>query len=112
MVSLKPQLQLKQFANFVSSDTVVLVAGAIIVTPILLGVISTFVTGKVPVLRDNLMLALIAASILLFILSAIFKGKLRMLFLGASAGALVNAILQTSFAQNVLTRIQAQTGGS
>jgi len=106
-----PQIDLGKFTNFVTSDTMVLVLGAIIVTPILFGVLSTFAIGRIPLLRDNVLLALIAASVVLFILSAVFSGKIRMLFLGASAGALVNAIQQTSFAQNILSRIAASTGG-
>lgn len=104
----KPTMNLGRFTDFVTSDTVIVVAGALIVTPILLGVLSTFVVGRIPVIRDNVMLALAISSLILFILSAIFKGKLRLLFLGASAGALINAIQQTPFAQNILARI----GGS
>ncbi len=102
-----PEIKLDKFAGFVTSDTVVVVAGALVVTPILLGVISSFATSNIPIIRDNVMLSLAFASLILFILSAIFKGKLRLLFLGASAGALINAITQTSFAKNILDRIGA-----
>jgi len=102
---LKPSMSLTKFTDFVTSDTVIVVAGAILVTPILLSVIGTLTAGRIPIIRDNVLLTLGLASLILFILSAIFKGKIRLLFLGASAGALINAIQQTSFAQNILNRI-------
>ena len=107
MVSIlkKPNVNLSQFTNFVTSDTVIVVAGALLVTPILLGVLSTFIVGRIPVVRENILLTLAVSSLILFIIAAIMKGKIRLLFLGASAGALINAIQQTSFAQNVLGRI-------
>lgn len=100
-----PSLKLNKFAEFVTGDTVIVVAGALLVTPILLGVLSTFAIGRIPIVRDNVMLALAVSSLILFILAAIFKGKIRLLFLGASAGALINAIQQLEFAQNILNRI-------
>jgi len=102
---LKPSLNFSRFTDFVTSDTVIVVAGAIIVTPILLTVIGTLTAGRIPIIRDNALLGLAFASLILFILAAVFKGKIRLLFLGASAGALINAIQQTSFAQNILNRI-------
>jgi len=105
----KPQMTLGKFTEFITSDTVIVVAGAILVTPILLGVLSTTILGGIPVIRDNVMLALAAASLILFILALVVRGvfgnKLSLLFLGASAGALINAIQQSSFAQNILKRI-------
>ena len=105
----KPQLSLGKFTSFVTSDTVIVVAGAILVTPILLGILSTTILGGLPVIRDNVFLALGLASLILFILAILLRGvfgnKLSMLFFGASAGALINAIQQTSFAQNILNRI-------
>lgn len=105
----KPQLGLGKFLEFVTSDTVIVVAGALVVTPILLGVLSTTILGGIPVIRDNVMLALGFASLILFVLAIIVRGlfgnKLSLLLLGASAGALINAIQQTSFAQNILNRI-------
>lgn len=104
----KPQLSLGRFVDFVSSDTVIVVAGALLVTPILLGVLSTSILGGLPVVRDNVMIALAVSSLILFILATLFKGRIRLALLGASAGALINAIQQTRFAQNILSRL----GGS
>jgi len=108
----KPTASFGKFLEFATSDTVIVVAGAILVTPILLGVLSTTILGGIPVIRDNVMLALGMASLILFVLAIIVRGifgnKLSLLLLGASAGALINAIQQTSFAQNILNRI----GGS
>lgn len=100
-----PQLNFGKFTDFVTSDTVIVVAGALLVTPILLAILSTFAVGKIPILRDNVLLALAVSSLILFILATLFGGKLRLLLLGASAGALINAIQQTSFAQNILSRV-------
>jgi len=105
----KPTMAFGKFFEFVTSDTVIVVAGALVVTPILLGVLSTTILGGIPVIRDNVMLALAFASLILFVLAIIVRGvfgnKLSLLLLGASAGALINAIQQTSFAQNILNRI-------
>ncbi len=101
----RPQISLSKFTDFVTSDTVIVVAGALIVTPILLVVLSTTILGGIPVIRDNVMIALAVSSLILFILATLFKGKIRLLFLGAAAGALINAIQQTQFAQNILARV-------
>ena len=102
---LKPTMSLSKFTDFVTGDTVLVVAGAILVTPILLGVIGTLTAGRIPLLQNNVMLALAVSSLIMFILATIFKGKIRLVLLGASAGALINAIQQTQFAQNILSRI-------
>lgn len=108
----KPQVAIGKFTDFITSDTVIVVAGALLVTPILLGVLSTTILGGIPVIRDNVMLALAATSLILFILALIVRGiagaKVSLLLLGASAGALINAVQQSSFAQNILKRL----GGS
>jgi len=103
-----PSLDVSRFSNFVTSETAIVVLGAVVVTPILFGVLSTFAIGRVPVLANNLALALLVASVIMFIIATMFSGKLRMLFLGASAGALIQAITQTEFARGVLDKL-AQT---
>ena len=107
-----PQVSAKKFTDFVTSDTMFVVLGAIVVTPILFAVISTFVTGKLPISQDNVMIALIIASVIMFVLSTLFSGKIRMLLVGASAGAFIQAITQTSFARNVLDRLAQATPGA
>ncbi len=106
-----PKIDIKRFTGFVTSDTIVVVIGALIVTPILFGILNTFALGKIPLARDNLMIALFLASIILFILSTIFSGKIRLLLLGASAGAVVSAIQQSSFVQGIIGRISAAVPG-
>jgi len=104
----KPSI--KGATSFLTSDTVLIVAGALLVTPILFGILSSLIIGKVPVLANNIMLALLVTSLILFILAGVFKGKLRALLVGAATGALVNAIQQTQFAQSVLARIGGAAG--
>jgi len=108
-ISVLKKPSIKGATNFLTSDTVLIVAGALLVTPILFGILSNLVVQKIPLLANNIMLALLATSLILFILAGIFKGKIRALLVGAATGALVNAIQQTQFAQNVLGRIGGLT---
>ena len=107
-----PSLDVGRFSNFVTSETAIVVLGAVVVTPILFGVISTFVTGRIPITADNVALALLVAAVILFILATVFSGKLRMLFLGASAGAMIQAITQTSVARNILDKLAQSVPGA
>lgn len=99
----RPSIQ--NISGFLTSDTVLIVAGALLVTPILFSILSSLIVGRVPLLANNIMLALLATSLILFVLAGIFKGKIRALLVGAATGALVNAIQQTQFAQTILARV-------
>jgi len=107
----KPRIDIARFKDFVTSETILVVVGAIIVTPILFGVLQAFAINKIPVVRDNLMLSLIITSLILFILATVFKQPMiRALLIGASAGALVSAVQQSSVVQNFLANISARAG--
>ncbi len=107
-----PSLNVGRFSNFVTSDTVLVVVGAVVVTPILFGILSTFAISRVPILANNIALALLVASVIMFIIATIFSGKLRLIFIGASAGALIQAITQTQIARNVLDKLAQSVPGA
>jgi len=110
LVTVLKKPSVKAISSFVTSDTILVVAGALLITPVLFAILSSLIIGRVPLLADNIMLALIATSFILAVLAGIFKGKLRMLLIGASAGAFINALQQTQFAQAILARIGGAAG--
>ena len=105
VVGLKtPKIKIGNFKEFLTSRELIVVAGAILVTPLLLGVITSIVS-RFPVLRDNIALGLAIGAFVLFILASMFGGMIRALVLGISAGVLITAIQTTSFGQSVLGRL-------
>ena len=89
-----PQVNLEDFQKFVTSNEVVTVVSAVIVTPLTLSIIKRFIE-KVPFLKDHFTIGLIVAAFVIFILVGKFtkqSTKLRSIGIGIAAGVLITAI--------------------
>ncbi len=101
----KPSLKLGGFTSFVQSKEFVAVASAILITPVVLGLVTNLI-GRLPFLRNNFAVGMIFASLFIFILAGMFgDGMLRAVILGISAGVLLVGIQSTTIAQTLLNRL-------
>ena len=101
----KPSLKLGGFTNFIKSNEFVAVASAVLITPIILGMVTNLI-GRLPFLRNNFAIGMIVASIIIFIIAGMFgSGMLRAVVLGISAGVLLVGLQSTSFVQGALNRL-------
>lgn len=107
MVAIKSQVG--GFTNFLKSDSVVLVASAIFLTPLTLGLVAG-IGSKIPFVGNNITLIFIVASIVVFILagmmSGMLRGKLQPILLGISAGLAFNAFTSTQFGNRLVGRLR------
>jgi hypothetical protein len=81
------------------------VASAILITPVVMASVTSLIS-RVPFLRDNFAIGMIVASLVIFIISSMVGGIFRPILLGISAGVLLVGIQSTSFAQNLLGRLE------
>ena len=86
-----PKIKFDDFQKFVTSPEIVAIASAIIVTPLLIGAIGSFI-DNVPFFRDHATIALIAAGFVVFIFAAKMKGMFRSILIGIAGGLLITAI--------------------
>lgn len=101
----KPSLKVGGFTNFIQSNEFIAVASAVLITPVILGIVTNLIS-RVPLLRNNFAIGMLVASILIFILAGMFgSGMLRSVLLGVSAGVLLVGIQSTTIAQSLLNRL-------
>jgi len=100
-----PSLKLSGFTQFVKSKEFVAVASAVLITPVVLGLVTSMVS-RLPLLRNNFAVGMLVASIIIFIIAMMFgDGLLRAVILGISAGVLIVGIQSLSFVQSALNRL-------
>jgi len=100
-----PKLRLAGYADFIKSNEFVAVASAVLITPVVLGLVTSLI-GRLPFLRNNFAIGMIVASIIIFIIAGMFgSGTLRAIVLGVSAGVLLVGLQSTSFVQSALNRL-------
>lgn len=101
--------QVGGFTNFLKSDSVILVASAIFLTPLTLGLVGGL-GGRIPFINTNITLIFIIASIAVFFLAGMvgsaLKGKLQPVLLGISAGLAFNALASTQFGNRLVNRLK------
>ncbi len=101
----KPSLKLGGYTNFIKSNEFVAVASAVLITPVVLGMVTSLI-GRLPFLQNNFAIGMIVASIIIFIIAGMFgSGMLRAVVLGISAGVLLVGLQSTSFVQSALNRL-------
>jgi len=101
----KPALRVKNFTSFVRSKEFVAVASAVLITPVILGLVTSLIS-RLPLLRNNFAVGMLVASIIIFIIASMFgDGLMRAVLLGISAGVLLVGIQSLTFAQNLLNRL-------
>lgn len=100
-----PSLRLSGFTSFVKSKEFVAVASAVLITPVVLGLVTSMVS-RLPLLRNNFAVGMLVASIIIFIIAMMFgDGLLRAVILGISAGVLIVGVQSLSFVQSALNRL-------
>jgi len=102
---LKPKLKIGGFTDFIKSEKMITIASAILITPIVMALVQNII-AKVPFLRDNFLVGMIIASIVIFILAGMVGGIFQAILLGISAGVILVGIQSTSFAQGLLGRLE------
>ncbi len=101
----KPSLKLGGYTNFIKSNEFVAVASAVLITPVVLGMVTSLI-GRLPFLQNNFAIGMIVASIIIFIIAGMFgSGMLRAVVLGISAGVLLVGLQSTTFVQSALNRL-------
>ena len=102
----KPKVSLGKFVQFIKSKEMIAVASAILVTPVILGTITSIVS-RFPLLRDNIAIGLVVGSFIVFIIAMMFSpnGIARAILIGVAAGTLITGIQSTSTAQEILGRL-------
>jgi len=97
------------FTKFLTGDTVILVASAIFLTPLTLGLVGGL-GARLPIVGSNITLLFIIASIIVFMLAGavggMLKGKLRPALLGISIGLVFNAFVSTQFGNRLVGRLR------
>ena len=88
----KKGLKLGQFSKFVGSSEFIAVASAVILAPIFIRYIRPIIS-RIPFINSHPSLGLLAVSIILFIAAGFVGGMIKMILMGAAAGALLSAIL-------------------
>lgn len=86
-----PQLRIGKFMDFIKSREFIAVAAAVILTPLALRGVGTFVEQS-DLLRRNFTVALIIAGFVLFLVAGMVSGFLRAIFLGIAAGVAITAV--------------------
>ena len=104
----KPSMQIGKFKDFITSDKAVTSAAAILVTPAVLGIVDR-VIEKYPKFGNNATIALIVASIIIFIIAGFFSGIIQDVVLGAAIGVFINALLSIPAISNTVSRISKKT---
>jgi len=97
-----------QFTDFITSNEMVTVASAILVTPIILGSVVNF-GSSVPFIGTNVWVILLIASFIIFgLTSMVPTGKARALVMGIGAGLFINFLITNpltgKFFAGILTR--------
>jgi len=101
----KPSLKLGGFTNFIKSNEFVAVASAVLITPVVLGMVTSLI-GRIPFLQNNFAIGMIVASLIIFIIAGMFgSGMLRAVVLGISAGVFLVGLQSTTFVQSALNRL-------
>jgi len=99
-----PKLRLGGFMEFIKSKEMIAVASAVLITPVVLATVTSFLS-RVPFLRDNFAIGMLVGALIIFIISSMVGGILRSVLLGISAGVLLVGIQSTTFAQSLLNRL-------
>lgn len=86
-----PSIKVDDFKKFVTSPEIVAVAAAILITPLILGAVSSF-TDSVPFLQDHITIALILSAFVVFIIASKVGGMFRAVLIGIAGGLLITAI--------------------
>jgi len=101
----KPSLRLGGYTSFLQSKEFVAVASAVLITPVVLGLVTSLI-GRLPFLQNNFAIGMIVASIIIFIIAGMFgDGMLRAVILGISAGVFLVGLQSTTFVQSALNRL-------
>lgn len=107
----KSALKLNKFSMFITSAPVIAVASAIILTPIFTRYLLPII-ANLPYLKAHPTLALIAVALVLFIIAGMIgSGTLKVIFLGAAAGALINAFISSSTGTSIIGRLNIPVKG-
>ena len=107
----KSALKLGKFSSFITSAPVIAVASAIILTPIFTRYLLPII-ARIPYLGEHTTLALIAVALVLFIIAGMVgMGTLKVIFLGAAAGVLINAFISSGTGVSLIGRLNATTAG-
>ena len=100
-----PKLKLGGYTNFIKSNEFIAVASAVLITPVILGMVTSLI-GRLPFLRNNFAVGMIVASLIIFVIAGMFgSGMLRAIVLGISAGVLLVGIQSLGFVQSALNRL-------
>jgi len=100
------------FTEFLKSDSVIIVASAIFLTPLTLGLVAG-IGSRFPGIGNNITLIFIIASIIVFMLAGavggMLRGKLRPILLGISIGLAFNAFTSTQFGNRLVSRLRPRS---
>lgn len=105
IANIKSKLKIGGFVSFIKSTEMIAVASAILITPIVMGSVTALI-GRFPFLRDNFAIGMLVASLVIFVIAGMLSGMLRAMALGISAGVLLVGLQSTSFAQELLGRLE------
>jgi len=100
-----PKIKLGKFSEFLTSNEMIAVGSAVLLTPVILGTVTALIS-RFPVLRDNFAIGMaVAAFVIILLAGMVGAGFVRSVVLGLAAGVLLTAIQSTSTAQGLLARL-------
>lgn len=97
------KVQIGKFTDFLKSGEVVTVASALLITPVILGTVSSF-GANLPVIGDRIWIIFLIASIVIFSVASMFTGLIKNILLGLSVGLAINSFLSTQFGAQLVSR--------
>jgi len=98
----------KSFTNFATSNEMITVASAILVTPLILGSVASLGTN-LPVIGNNVWAVLLIASFIVFGLSSLVPaGMLRSIVIGVAGGLFINFLITNPISGRFFNRITAR----
>jgi len=97
------KVQIGKFTDFLKSGEVVTVASALLITPVILGTVSSF-GANLPVIGDRIWIIFLIASIVIFSVASMFTGIIKNVLLGLSVGLAINSMLSTQFGAQLVSR--------
>ena len=91
MAKLIPQIGVKDFQQFITSEELILVGSAIILTPLLQATVDEL-ASRIPFLAEHASIALILIAFVIFAFSSKLPKMIRLVAIGFSAGLAITAI--------------------
>ena len=95
-------LKLGAFSKFVTSNEFIAVASAVILSPIFIKYLRPYIM-RAPLIKAHPALSFLAISLILFLAAGIMGGTLKVILIGAAAGALLTALLTTTAVSRALS---------